>query len=308
MANQVLTSSPPQRYYDTHSIYCDSGVATESQISECLKQSIKEAEKILGYKTNCKFKVNLIVGKDGEYFGFGYVRVSDPKIYWMLLGRNPDGTERIEEFPDPNWTPPKNKNEGLSYDEILEKNYKKSWIDLVEEEDAYIQPIITKVLPPLLTIPGYEYDAEQIEHLKELAREKGEKNLEIPKIGCFEISRGYATDPGPGMLKYRICARNVPDWIPLEAFKTIFSFYVSEESKVKKGSVRVGNKEIVDTYPIVNFVESKNGTKIIFVTFDNSTRDALFALLMTKKTRIVNPKNPKQKTTLIFMHAFDNTK
>jgi len=258
----------------------------------CLSKAIKEAEKILGYKTNCKFRVNLIVDKEGKYFGFGYIRVSDPKIYWMVLGRNPDGTERIEEYPDPDWKPPTNKPE---------KSENKSWFEMVEEEEAYIQPTIKKILPSLIPIPGYEYDEEQIEHLKELANDE---NIEIPKIGYFEISRAYATDSGPGTLKHRLCARNVPDWIPPEAFKAIFSFYVSEN---KKGTTKIGNKETVDNYPIINFMDTKNGSRIVFVTFDIATKDALFALLMTKKTRIVNPKNKDLKTTLIFMHAYDNS-
>ena len=227
MFDLILSLQPPQKYYDTHTIYCDSGVATETQISNSLREAIFEAEKILGCTTNCKFKVNLIFNQEGKYYGFGYIRISDPRIYWMLLGSNPDGTERFEEFPDPNWIPPVREKQ-----ENSEKT-KKTWFEIVEEEDAYIQPIIKKMLPPLITIPGYEYNEEQIKHLKEVSKEKGE-NIEIPKIGCFEITRGYATDPGPGMLKHRICARNIPDWIPLEAFKSIFSFYVSEESKEKK--------------------------------------------------------------------------
>lgn len=297
MEKRVLTSQQPQRHYDNHSIYCDSGVANESQVSTCIRKAIKDAEEVLGYTTNCKFRINLLVDKEGKYFGFGYIRVSDPKIYWMLLGRNPDGSERIEEYPDPDWVAPPKKNANLTQEEIIEKNSKKSWFEIAEEEDAYIQPILTKVLPPLITIPGYEYDEEQIEHLKELAEEKGEKDSEIPKIGYFEISRGYATDPAPGMLKHRLCARNVPEWIPVEAFKAIFSFYVSEESNQKD-----------EKFPVVNFVDSKKGGRIVFITFDSLTKDAIFALLMTKKTRIVNPKNPEQKKMLIFMHAYDNNK
>jgi hypothetical protein len=288
-----------EKHYDEHSLYIDSGVATEAQVSKCLKEAIEKGEEILGSKNTCKFKVNLIVNKDGEYFGFGYIRVSDPKIYWMLLGRNPDGSERIEEYPDPNWSPP--KREILTPDQIIEKSKRKTWIEQVEEEDAFIQPMIKKQLPPLIAIPGYKYDVEQRKHLKELAEENG-TNVEVPLLGHFEISRGYATDTQLGMLKNRICARNVPDWIPIEAFKSIFSFYVSDKNKkIKEAN---GNEE---TYPIVNFVDSNKG-RIVFVTFDPQTKDAIFALLMTKKLRIAHPKDSKKKTTLVFMHAYDNSK
>ena len=299
----ILSTQPTIKFNDNHTIFCDTSVATSSQVSECLKNAIEEAENILGYKTNCKFNVNLIVDKDGKYFGFGYIRISEPKIYWMLLGRNPDGSERFEEYPDPNWVSPPNPNEGLTEEEIQEKNKGKSWIQYAEEEEAFIHPMVKNILPPLVTIPGYLYEEDQISHLKEL-----EENIEIPKNGFFEISRAYATDPPAGMLKNRICSRRVPEWIPIEGFKAIFSSYVSQESKGKKGKIYVGNKEISDTYPIVNFVDSKKGGRIVFITFDPQTHDAIFCLLMTKKTRIINPNNPEQKTTLIFMHAFDNQK
>lgn len=304
-----VVGQPSIRYHDTATIFCDSGVATEEQVGDSLKEAIKQAEEILGYETNCRYKVNLIVDKDGKYFGFGYIRVSKPEIYWMLLGRNPDGTERIEEYPDPDWVPPSPKQNT--------ENENKSWVERIEEEEAYIQPKIKKNLHPLITVPGYSYDQDQMEHLRDLEKEKGEaadiKN--IPSIGYFEISRAYATDPPAGMIRNRICARNVPDWVPIEAFKGIFSPYVSEENRGKKGTIYVGNKEITDTYPIVNFVESnsnnnnnKKSGKIVFVTFDAHSKDAIFCLLMTKKTRIVNPKNKNQKTTLVFMHAYDNQK
>jgi hypothetical protein len=315
------------KYMDTYTVYVESGVATQEQVIGCMKKAIGEAEKILKVKDSCKFKVNLILDKEGKYFGFGYIRVSNPKIYWMLLGKNPDGSERVEERVDPNWKMPTHPNEGLSIEQILDKNKNKSWFDISKEDDIFVQPKIKVVLPPLVTIPGFLYDKEQIAHLKELQQEEQEEGQEedeledpaiiekklqtvnlpdIPNIGYFEISRAYASDPDPGMMKNRLCARNVPDWIPIEAFKSIFSFFLSSESTKEKVSVRLGNKDIKDTYPIVNFVESKNAGKIVFVTFDPNTKDAIFALLMTKKTHITNPKNPTQKTTLIFMHAFDN--
>jgi len=290
------------RFNDTHTLFIDSGVSNSEQVSECLKKAIKKAEKILGYETNCRFKVNLIVDKDGKYYGFGYIRISEPKIYWMLLARNPDGTERVEEYPDPDWAPPLNPYEGLSMEEIAKMNEGKSWVQMAEEEEALIQPKIKKILSPLITIPGYEYKPDQIAHLKEL---ETDPNIDIPKIGYFEISRAYATDPPPGTMKNRICARKVPDWIPPEAFKMIFSTYVSDKNKT--ATIRVGNKKITDTYPIVNFVETKKG-RIVFITFDPKTNDAIFCLLMTKKTRIINPSNPEQKTTLIFTHSYDNKK
>ena len=98
-------------------------------------------------------------------------------------------------------------------------------------------------------------------------------------------------DAPPGTLRYRLCARRVPNWIPIEAFKSIFSF-------------RTGGGE----YPKVNFVNSKKGGRIVFINFDPKTKDGIFTLLMTRKTIIVNPSNPEQRATLVFSHAYDNGK
>lgn len=155
--------------------------------------------------------------------------------------------------------------------------------------------MIKKVLPPLITLPGYLYEPDQIAHLRDLKmKEMTDENVKIPEIppmGYFEISRGYAIDAPKGTLRHRLCARNVPNWIPAEVFRSIFSFYLSDKT---------------GKYPIVNFVDPKKGGRIVFITFDPTQKDAIFTLLMTKKTVIINPKNPKEKVTLIFSHAFDN--
>ena len=327
---------PVDQYYDTNTLYIDCGVATESQIAESLKIAINNAQKILAQREKdksinniaekinklkknrkfkdvkkfesklktirtkslsdfnrekCMYKINLLVTKDGAYHGYGYIRVSSTKIYWMLLGRNPDGSERFEETLDPNWTPPEKTEEKLSFDEIIKINKNKTWADVAEDEEKHIQPVIRKSLDPLITMPGFKYDKEQLKHLKELAVLNEEDPDSVPDTGYFEISRGYAKEAPSGTIKHRICARNVPNWVPLEAFVTTFKPYVTNGG---------------DKYPKVNFIQTKKG-KIVFVNFDPSTTDALFALLMTRKTRLMHPEK-KLTCELIFMHAFENKK
>ena len=275
------TSPPPQKFLDENTLYVDTGVATTGQLSECIKKAIQEAEKILKKEASCRYKVNLLVGRDGAYFGYAFVWVSSSEIYWMLLGRNPDGSERYEEYPDPNWKPPCSPRSSPPRD-----TKSKNWIDVVEEEDRYTCPMLRKDLPPLVEVPGYRYNSEQRSHLEELA-----EGQPVPEMGYFVMSRGYALDAPAGTLSHRLCARRVPEWIPLEAFKSIFSF-------------RTANSH----YPKVNFVNSKKGGRIVFINFDPKTKDGIFTLLMTRKTLIVNPANPSQRTTLVFSHAYDNGK
>ncbi len=332
---EVNTQKPVDQYYDTHTLYIDSGVATEYQIAESLKLAIKDAQKYLSdqkkkikidqltqkikqfrklkkdvkkleqerKKINdninidkdleqCRYKVNLLVTKEGAYHGYGYIRISSSKIYWMLLGRNPDGSERFEEKLDPTWISPEPKPELSISEQIKLKNKaNKTWADVAEDEEKHIHPIIRTPLDPIITIPGFKYDENQYSHLKDVAVEKNEDPDNIPDTGFFEISRGYAKGAPPGTIKHRICARNVPDWLPIEAFRITFQPYVTTSNN----------------YPKVNFVQTKKG-KIVFINFDPSTIDALFSLVMTKKTRFTHPEDSSLKTELIFMHAYVNNK
>lgn len=365
------------KHYDEHTLYIESGVAKEEQIAECLKVAVLQANKYLKRNTNCRFQINLIM-KDGQYVGHGYVRISCPEVYWMMLGFNPDGSERIEEIPDPNWVPSPSSKSFSPIDDFdvsgfglknafsftqnqkEQKQEKKSWYDLTIEEDSKIQPMVKRYLPPLVKIPGYAYDEEQTRYLKSIhesfKRESeysvqdlhsfensNEREEEIPTVGHFVISRAFAYDPVQGYMKYRLCAKNVPDWVPEKAFKAIFSAYASDPKKV--GFTNFGKKEVTDTYPIVNLIRkdpstfpvssfkgndssSKSNEKnkggeecreegvedgvgnkkkgnIVLISFDPNNNDAIFALLMTRKLKVVHPTNPALSCVLHFNHAYD---
>lgn len=286
-----------KQYYDEHTLYVTSGVAKEDQIVKCLKESIRQLEEKTGKKYKCWVKVNLIVDKNGGYFGFGYIRISNPEIYWMLLGRNPDGTERSREYPDPDWVPPLPKPKTRSSE-------KKSWSEMMEDDDMYIHPIIREELAPLMTVPGYKYDQFQREHLKTLAeKDVGGEVISIPEMGYFEISRAYAHKPD-GKAHNILRAQKVPSWIPERIFKNVFSPYATDNKN--KFPRKVGNTKIKDSYPFITILDGKDNSKIVLVEYDPSTQDGMFALLMTRKVRIKHPTNKSLKCTIIFNHAYES--
>lgn len=333
------------KYYDTHTLYVTSGVAREDQLNKSLKEAIKNGEETLynedledfifdigglddipdfdnladknnylktkiielGYEpptrrnlTTCKIKVNLIFNKSGDYYGFGYIHVSREDVYWMLLGKNPDGTDRVLEYLDPDWVPPLPKPE-LTQEQEQERYSSMKWYEIAEEEDNYVHPTIRQILKPLMPVPGYEYDELQYRHHQEVAKRDGKDPTKVPKTGYFEFSRAYARDVDSGKMENVLCARQVPDWIPPFVFKQIFKYYVSDSVKT------ITNEDgTEDTYPIVNLIDGKReGGRIVFVAFEGGTKDAIFALLMTRKVHIVHPKNPSLKCTLIFDHAYE---
>ena len=299
---------------------------------------------------DCKIKVNLIVNKNGDYYGFGYIHISNEEVYWMLLGKNPDGTDRVLEYLDPIWVPPQPKPV-LSEEEERERYSSMKWYEIAEEEDKYVHPVIKQVLEPLMVIPGYRYDDMQYKHHQEIAVKEGKDPASVPEMGYFELSRAYTRDVNLGKISNVLCARQVPDWIPAIAFKRIFNDYAlaninkngdtknnntnttegdnttkgdntsndnNTEGDNTKGDNDNNNTEGNNTnnnntegnmYPIVKLIDGKaGGGKIVFVSFEPDTKDAIFALLMTRKVHIVHPKNPKLRCTLIFDHAYEKSK
>ncbi|GAH36977.1 unnamed protein product, partial [marine sediment metagenome] len=234
--------------------------------------------------------VNLIMRRDGSYFGFGYIRVSNKKVHSMLLGKNPDGEERINEYEDPNWIPPlpKSINEETDMDGW-------TWFEMDQEERKYIHPIITEELKSLTTIPGYEYNKIQFQHLQDLAAKEGNDPSSVPKIGHFEISQAYVKRVDSGKMSNVLCARKVPDWFREMEFKKRFKRYASDPNK----RVLTKDKKI-DSYPMINLIK-KNNANIAFITFDPAGKDASFSLLMTRKVTI-NTRNNKSYS-FIFDHA-----
>ena len=320
-----ITMTSISRHYDNHTLYVTSGVAREDQLYNSLKMAVKNGENNLYretltnhlkldqhfdiesnltlkelysiYKTNniklppkeildCEIRVNLIVDKEGDYFGFGYVHLTNEKVYWMLLGKNPDGSDRVFEYMDPNWVAP---IDDLTPEEKKAKYSKMKWYEITDEEDKSVHPVIKEILEPLMPIPGYKYDKVQYQHLKNVSNEGDE----VQEYGYFELSRAYARNNEPNKIANILCARKIPEWIPEFVFKNKFKIYANSNDES-------------ETYPIVNMIEGKNDTgNVVFVEFDPSTRDAIFALLMTRKVHIVHPKNKNLKCSLIFDHAYE---
>lgn len=308
-------------YYNEHTLYVKSGVASNEQLMKSMRQSLINVSKKLGRSVPCSFKSNLIIGRNGVYYGFGYLWVTNPEVYHMLLGRNPDGTERVECYDDPNWIKPTNTLE----DALSEITYKSgSWADMTDTEEEIIQtytcPKIKVQLPPLMELPGYDYDDEQLTHFQRLAEKfKNEEVtdpsvlccdgttrngvLTIPKKGYFQIAPACVKDPDEKHCRNVLCSRNIPTWIVENDLKNAFKFYASDNKTVIERKIK--KKTIKDTYPFVTI----NDKRVAFVTFDPNTADAQFALLMTRKLVLVKGEGTpnQQNVTLVFDHSFQTS-
>ena len=102
-----------EMYYDNHTLYCIVYDATYDQISDCIKDAINK----IGVE--CAYQINLVETKDGNRYA--YMRVSDDKVYNALIGRNLDGTERIELHDDPDFKMPDTPFEEAMKERLLLK-------------------------------------------------------------------------------------------------------------------------------------------------------------------------------------------
>lgn len=92
----MTTFNDPSRIFDTHTIHVDAGIATEEQIETVFRESIREISRVLQRPIDSEVYVNLIRDRSGKSLRLAYVWVSNPIVYYVMLGRNPDGSARTE--------------------------------------------------------------------------------------------------------------------------------------------------------------------------------------------------------------------
>ena len=287
------------KHLDNCTLYVKSGVAYNHQLTESVKKAVVQASKLVGKPLEVRFKVNLITLRDEKQVGYGYLRVTNPIMYHLLCGRNPDGTERVEYIDDPDWVAPKEITIDYSLDAVS------NWADIEEEEELKERPKIKRVLPPLITLEGYKLDDKQkINYVKQViddAKRAGiykEGTVVVaPEVGTFETSGAYVDDLEDNLCPNVLCARKVPQWVTEKTLKSLFTPYASDSTTKTKR--RVSGQIIQDTYPQVTI----NSDRIAFITFAHN-HDAQFCLLMTRRADIIDIQDTKKTVMLFFTHSF----
>jgi len=277
-----------RKYYNPHILYVSTGIAFPWQLSQSIKQAIKDASIRLQREIETRFKINIIIDHSGKNYGYGYIWFTNPEVCYMLCGKNPDGSERCEYIDDTDWVPPSEPRPNRTLEEVLEHIKGKSWAEITDEEDEierrYTCPKKKIELPPLMVLPPYDYTPEQLK----LIQDSNET------VGYFKVSPAYVKDVEDIYYPNILCGRNIPNWITEEDLKDIFIPYTTNSSfKIKR---KINGIYFYDTYPFVTITK-----KIAFITFDTNTHDASFALLMCRKIEI--EKN-NQKCLIIFNHSY----
>lgn len=312
------------RHFNPHFLHVTSGISRNDQLKVGIEATLRKVSAELKRSITTDFKVNLIHIPDRSTnklkpVGYGYLWVSNPKVAFMLVGKNPDGTDRVLEKDQPDWkAPPPRKvqtmNELMAEFERA-KEVGKTWADIDEEAEAedaqYVCPKIRISLPPLMTLPKFKYDEEQLKMIRpflqdQIKREEEKARQEGKEIkskiviagsilteGTFELSGAHVGKVDEGYSHNVICGPKIPDWVTESQLKAVFSPYASD--RVTQTKHRVGGQNVFEAYPLVVI----NKARYAFITFDPRTQDARFALLMTRRTEVLS-RDSRQRTTLSF--------
>lgn len=250
-------------------LYVHTGVAHPHQIEELFLDVIERAKKdpLFGENFECDIQVNHIRKFSGEYMAYAFVDLTNPKLYYALIGYNLDGSERFELIDDPTYQPPKADAPKPSTGSL-------NWAD-EDEPSSLPHPKIRKELPPLITLSEFKYDSQQQKHLQTNATH-----------GAVSVSPAFIS-PGVGE-EYDDCSLYVTE-VPandLNFLYAIFARYARSNSLYEKGnrfypkiSIRESTKEAPEG-------EKVSQVKSFYAIVQYShPYDAEFSRIMLQKVR-----------------------
>ena len=307
------------RHLNTHNVYVVAGEATEQQLIASTNVFKSQLCKMFPDKKyeNCEIITNLVCDKDGNSYRHAYLWVSNPEVYYILCGYNPDGSERVEIKEE-------SENESTELDENDIDLENIDWNDILTDTVNQESKVKIKVqLKPILSLPPYEYTPEQYERVKETfkvqASDKGEPFDEsvVPKYGFFEASRARAGNLDNGQVG-NVLRSIVPKWLTEDKIKKEFDKFSTDKTMVLvKG--KDGKGKEAQLYPKVtyspNIYKDKSSGKVIedltknvvLVEFSSTRNDGLFACQMIRKYKFKNETTGAEETTIWnFLKKFDN--
>ena len=295
---------------DSNVIYVITGIARKSQIETAFKNAISKLQ------IPCRFRVNLLLDRDGKRLGYAYIWISSMEVVYALLGKNTDGTERVEKYDDPDWVPPK-----ISFDEAVAQaeaednsDSSGSWadtVDPIEIKKMYECPKKTRKLEPLVVIDDYEYDDDQLKFIEMksdevltvdlVSTDNNEAIKNVPTHGNFELSMAFHPPVNNEYYGHVLICRKIPSWIGEKELKRIFGLYVTSQNVIKDNKQGSNVKQ----YPLINILEKNDGSRMVFVTFDPSTNDGKMAYHMTRRITVYDSRDKDKVVSLVFNFAYN---
>ena len=253
-------------YYNTHTLYIITHASNDGVV-EAVRRIIISSTKKLDDEISSENSIkpaslqseivsNIVFDLSGNHLGFGYLWVSNPNLYHILLGKNPDGSDRYQ-YKSPHefttsWFHPNGD--------------KKSWCDISDEEEEWLEK--TKVaLPPLFPPPSIQISKARQKEIQSRYKDP----IEVPNKCEIQFQKAWTTRLDNRYTPNVLCARGIPPSVGISYFSKLVSPLCSS---------------VNEFYPKIHVWEGS-----VVIIFDPKTKDAQFVLLMIKKHNIKVGKN-----------------
>lgn len=279
-------------YTDCHTIFMtELGLTTTIQLDQAITLFFVECGKYFKKPTDFwgKWKINVVTKQDGNFVGVAYVFFSKSEAYYVISGKNMNGTLRYKEIPNPNY---KEENS----DNVLDTDLKSSWGDVDMLNDKTIK-ILDEDL--VISFPVINLTVEQTKICGQT-----EIYPHIKPCVCF--------DPKIGLNKYILFANNIPSWVTEADLRTVFDFFTNSKDKrfPKITLAKMPTRQRNGFHQQDNWRSSgdkkEENLMMAFIKFNSNGSESLFALVMTKRIVIKGTgSNSTKKAELFFSHAKD---
>jgi len=274
-------------------LFIQTGVLCEGQIINCLNGAITEFNKTFNKDIpQNQFYLNLVTNKEGKSFGYAYAYIDDKELFNIIVGKNLDGSERVELIDDPDWEPPSDDET-----EALEAAGD-DWGELCEVEKSYECPKIIQKLDPLITLPGIKYTESQLKQVlkdPDLARVQKE-NLQKYPFGFLEVSEVSLSEKKENLNS--IFSKNLPDWVTEDFLFKFFSRFNRDPL------IRTKKDKSKFEYPVVKIKKYREGlgeVKNCSITFSPSyPHTSSFLIKLIKRIEV---ERKGKKEMLFFSQA-----
>ena len=193
--------------YDNHTLFVYSGSVTAEDLLEFCHQSLERYRADIDDPSYaCDFRVQIVNDKEGNSLKMGFIFVSNPEVYHMLLGNRPDGSRNVSLVDDSTWSAATVVEDPRWKDFDVKKC--RDWVTATEYErykdrleTTPVCPKIEVSLPTLMTLSDGTDD--------------------------FYVDRALARDLDHNRSADTLKCRNVPMWITKEDIKQVVDFYSS---------------------------------------------------------------------------------
>lgn len=257
---------------------------TSNDIVDRFKTFLSKYINESGDKIECDYYVNIITNKDDISFGLAFVYITNSEVYYMLFGKNKDGSERCEYIDDPKWIdPPKirarsnslklleDKKNSLSNSDSLLKVDWSIMMDADEEHERKEMLIKNRHVCPKIKVP-LEPLIVPVVNGTNLYNEE------------FYIEPALPSDVENTCYNHIIKATNVPENITIDDLNNKFRPLITDRTSTYKKKYK--GKITEYEYPYIIITNDRTA----FIIFDENTNDAKFAIHMAKKTIVKETK------------------